>query len=239
MDIARTSWIRLAALLVLATAAGQADAQTVQLAARTNTGTGTFTYAMNSLDDDSDTITTSAAGVVTTSGQISDVTSTGAPVTITQAANPQYTLTSAACADPANGTSNVGALVGNTLTIAPANFVAGAALLCTFENALIEPDLAVTKAANVTGVASGGTVEYTLVASNVGTQAVTNAVLSDVAGTGLSCTAPATCVPSSGATCPGSLPAGDLFGAGVTIPSLDAGSNVTVTVSCTVTASGQ
>lgn len=226
-------------LLLLALAAGQAGAQTVQLAARTNVGTGTFTYSMGNLDIGSDSITTSAPGNATTSAQIGTVNNPALPVTVTQAANAQYTLASAACVDTATGATGIGGLVGNTLTIAPGNLGATATLVCTFDNVQAAPDLAITKSANVGAVASGGTVTYSLVASNVGVVDVENAILSDVPGAGLSCTTPATCQPSNGATCPASLPPGDLFGAGVTVPSLPAGSGVTVTVSCAVTASGR
>lgn len=231
--------VRRVALLLLAMAAGQAAAQTVQLAARTNLGTGTFTYSMGNLDTGSDSITTTAPGSTTTSAQVGTVNNPALPVTVTQAANAQYTLGTAACVDTSTGTTGIGGLVGNTLTIAPGNLGPTATLVCTFDNVQAAADLAITKSADAGTVASGGTLTYSLVASNVGIVDVENAILSDVPGAGLSCTTPATCQPSNGAVCPASLPAGDLFGAGVAVPNLPAGSSVVVTVSCTVTASGQ
>lgn len=227
------------AFLLLSVVTGQAAAQTVQLAARTNQGNGAFTYSMTNLTPASDSITTTVPGDVETSLQASLVNNTGLPVTITQAAPSQYTLSAAACVDSSTGTPGIGALVGNTLTIAASNLTPTAVLLCTFDNTQVPPDLAITKSADPTVVASGGTVTYTLVASNVGVVDVANAVLSDVPGAGLSCTTAATCTAFGGSSCPGSLQAGDLFGAGVTVPSLPAGGRIEVEATCTVTASGQ
>ncbi|MGH8088398.1 MAG: hypothetical protein ACREPC_09020, partial [Stenotrophomonas sp.] len=133
---------------------------------------------------------------------------------------------------------SIGGLSGATLTIPASSLQPGVTLLCTFINSLRAPDLAITKQVTPSVVANGGTVSFTLTASNIGAVDVTNAVLADAAGTGLSCTAAGSCSASGGATCPTAVPAGALFGGGVTIPSLPAGGSVTVTVPCTVTASG-
>lgn len=226
-------------LLLLCLIAGPAAAQTVQLAARTDLGVGTFTYEMTNLDAASDTITTTGPGVLTASALIASVADPALPVTLTQAGNPRYGLTSASCVDSSTGTGGIGLLVGNTLTIAPAALLPGATLLCTFDNAQVDPDLAIVKTADLSTVASGGTLVYTLTASNVGLVDVDNAVLSDTPGAGLSCTSAGSCTSSGGAVCPGTLPAGSLYGGGVTIPSLPVGGRVIVTAACTVTASGQ
>jgi uncharacterized repeat protein (TIGR01451 family) len=226
-------------VLLLAAATGQAGAQSVRLAASTDPGTGSFGYTLTNVTPAGDSITTTTAGAVATSPQLGVVDDPGELVTITQAANAQFTLSSAACVDSSTGTTGIGALVGNTLTIAASNFTPTAVLLCTFENTQVPPDLAITKTANVSTLASGGTVVYTLVASNVGPVDVANAVLSDLPGPGLSCTTAATCTASGGASCPGSLPPGDLFGAGATVPSLPSGGSIEVEATCTVTATGQ
>jgi len=228
------AWILLAWLLP-----ALACAQTVQIAKTVNGGQGTYGFTMANLDVGSDSITTGAAGTPTR-GVVAGVTNTALPVTLTEQQNPGYQLASADCVDE-NGivTGSIGALVGTTITIAPANLLPGVALLCTFVNVLPQPDLSISKQASPTVVASGGTVTYTLTVSNNGGSDATDAVLADTPGTGLSCTAAATCTPSNGATCPASLPASALFGAGVTVPSLPAGSSIVVSVPCTVTASGQ
>ena len=227
------------ALLLLAGLSGQAAAQsTVQIAVQSNPGTGTFNYAMTNLAAGSDTITTTAAGVVTPSANTHAVTDDTTAVVITQAANSQYTLTSASCAN-STGTTGIGTRIGNALTITAGNFTPATTLVCTFINAQVDADLAISKTATPTTVASGGTVVYTLVASNVGAADVANAIVSDAPGTGLSCTTDATCSAAGGATCPGNLSAAALFGAGVTVPSLPVGGSVTLTAACTVTATGQ
>lgn len=231
--------VRLGLLLFLLGLAGHAAAQsTVQIAAQSTPGTSTFTYSMTNLVPGNDSITTSAAGVVTVSPTTGTVTDETSAVVITQGANPQYTLTSASC-ENSTGTTGIGTRIGNSLTIAAANFTPATALVCTFINAQVDADLAISKSASPTTVASGGTVTYTLVASNVGAADVTNAVLSDTPGTGLSCTADASCSAVGGASCPGDLSAAALFGPGTSISSLPAGSSVTLTAACTVTATGQ
>lgn len=231
--------IPLAAMLGLAVA-GQAAAQTVQLAASTDVGSGTFVYSSSNLTPATDSITTTGGGAVTTSPLIANVGTAAQPVVITQQNDPDalYAPTSASCVDTNGGPGGIGSLSGNTLTIAATDLAGEPDLLCTFVNVQQTVDLAISKSASpATAVASGGTVTYTLVASNVGTATVSNAVVNDTPGAGLSCTTPATCT-ANGGTCPTGLPSGDAF-TGVTIPSLPGNSSVTFTLQCTVTATGQ
>lgn len=227
-------------LAALAVCAGGAQAQTVQLAKVSTGGTGTFEFALGNLDNPADSITTIAPGVASTSPLVSTVSSVGAAVTLTETPGASFTLSGASCVDT-SGTlpGSIGVRLGNTLTIAASNLLPGVSLLCTFENTQLDIDVSLDKQVTPTVVASGGSVEYTLTAANVGAVDVVDAVLSDTPGAGLSCTSAGTCVPSGGATCPGSVPASALFGAGVTLPSLPVGSSVAVTVACTVTATGQ
>lgn len=230
---------RLWAVLLCAALPLAASAQTVQLAKTSQGGQGSFAFTLTNLDGTDDSITTPAAGTPTLSATVFNVSNPALPVALSETANPQFTLDSASCEDT-SGTvpSPIGTLNGNTLVIAPANLQPGVTLVCTFVNTQLAPDLAITKQASPTVVASGGTVTFTLTASNAGTVDVSNAVLADTPGTGLSCTTAGSCSASGGATCPASVPAAALFGGGVTIPALPAGSSVTVTVPCTVTASG-
>lgn len=232
-------WVLSLAGIVGCALAGQGAAQTVQLAASTDVGSGTFSYAMGNLTPATNTITTTGGGVVTTSPVIATVVDPLQQVVITQQDDPDflYEPTSASCVNTNGGTGGIGSLSGNTLTIPAAALTAGATLVCTFVNEQTPPDLAITKSANVSTVASGGTVIYTLVASNGGANTVNDAVVNDAPGPGQSCTTPATCTPNGG-TCPTSLPSGDAF-TGVTIPSLPGDSSVIFTIQCTVTATGQ
>lgn len=235
----RRVWTASCALLLGAVLPFAASAQTVQLAKTSQGGVGTFNYTMTNLSGGADSITTVTAGTPQPSATVFTVTDAAQAVTVVEAVNPQFTLDTASCIDT-SGTvpGSFGTLSGATLTIPPATLQPASTVVCTFVNTQRLPDLAVTKQVTPGAVASGGTVTFTLTASNVGVVDVTNAVLADVPGTGLSCTAAGTCSPSGGASCPGSIPASALFGAGVTIPVLPAGSSVVVSAPCTVTASG-
>ena len=235
----RRVWTASCALLLGAVLPLAASAQTVQLAKTSQGGVGTFNYTMTNLSGGADSIATTAAGTPTASATVFTVTNPALPVALTETANPQFSLDAASCVDT-SGTigGTIGTLGGNTLVIAAANLQTGVTLVCTFTNTQLQPDLAVTKQASPAAVASGGTVTFTLTASNTGTEDVNDAVLADTPGPGLSCTAAGSCTANGGATCPASIPAAALFGAGVTIPLLPVGGNVVVTVPCTVTASG-
>lgn len=223
-----------------------ASAQTVQLAKVSQGGTGTFAYTMTNLADATDSIATATAGTPTLSTQVSAVALPALPVSITEAANPAFELDGASCSDTnaavTGNPASFGTLAGNTLVIAPANLLPDAAIVCTFTN-LLSAEVSVTKSAAPAAVRTGEVVSYTLAVTNAGPGDVTGVQLSDTPGAGLDCMAPgstAACTASGGASCPGAtVPVNDLTGAGVTIPALPAGGQVTVTLQCTVTASGQ
>ena len=110
-------------------------------------------------------------------------------------------------------------------------------------------DLSLTKTDEVASVTASAPTTYTLVLSNAGPAAADGAVLRDPAAPGLDClsapvTGQATCEGTGGALCPGGAPAGSIAVAslqgasGVVIPSLPAGGVIRVSVTCTVTASG-
>ena len=110
-------------------------------------------------------------------------------------------------------------------------------------------DLSLTKTDETTTVAGQAQTTYTLVLSNAGPAAANGAVLRDPAATGLDCLAPpvtgqATCEGTGGALCPGGTAAGSISVAalqaapGVVIPTLPAGGVVRVSLTCTVTATG-
>lgn len=227
------------AALLLWAAALPATAQTVQIAKTSQGGVGTFDFVVTNTGVASESITTTVAGTPTSGGTIFLVTDPAVEVTISETPAAGFLLTDASCVDNSGQTPGpIGTLGPGGLTIPTSALLSGAALACSFLNTAQTTDLAITKQASPTVVPSGGTVTFTLTATNVGTADVTDAVLADTPGAGLSCTTDGSCSATGGALCPGSIPAGSLTGGGVTITSMPAGSAVEVTFACTVTATG-
>ncbi|MBL8995684.1 MAG: DUF11 domain-containing protein, partial [Gemmatimonadetes bacterium] len=102
----------------------------------------------------------------------------------------------------------------------------------TDNNTVITPsaDLSITKTDGVTSVLQGGTVTYTIVASNAGPSAVTGATVTDVFPAQLT-GATWTCAASAGSACPAA-------GAGNINATVDLLSGGTATFTATATASG-
>lgn len=104
-------------------------------------------------------------------------------------------------------------------------------------------NLAVTKSDGVTTVGAGSTTTYTITATNGGPSPANGTRIYDPVTTGLSCTAAPSCVASGPATCPTGLTMAQLQNTtaplGVAIPNFGAGGGITVTVLCSVTATGQ
>src|SRR6185295_7855108 len=92
-----------------------------------------------------------------------------------------------------------------------------------------QADLAITKTDGVTTATPGGSVTYTIVASNAGPSAATGATVSDTFPASLTCTW--TCVGAGGGTCT-AAGSGNISDT-VNLPS---GGSVTYTASCTVSA---
>jgi uncharacterized repeat protein (TIGR01451 family) len=221
-------------------------APTVQLAKVSLGGTGMFTYTMANLSNGADTITTVTDGDALPSAQMSTVIDVAAAVTITEAASDTFVLDGATCVDANVGDTgnppSFGSLSGNVLTIAPANLLPGAQILCTFTNR-IGVDVALTKTATPTSLRTGEVAVFTLTLTNNGPGDAEDVLLTDMPGTGLDCTAPgptATCSASGGASCPAAtVPVADLLAGGVNIPGLPMGGQVEVVVQCQVIANGQ
>lgn len=188
-------------------------------------------------------VTTTGTGR-TASGAVAVATATvGAAYTFTEAGAGGASLgdygSNWACTNTrADGQQPVGG--GASFAVTPQ---AGDELTCTFRNS-VRPaaDLQVRKTANPAGTRAGEVVSYTIVADNLGPDPADGAVLRDVPGTGLDCGRPsgvAVCTGSGGAACAvPSLPAATLFGTGVAITAFPVGGQVTVTLQCTVTATG-
>lgn len=99
--------------------------------------------------------------------------------------------------------------------------------------------LSVTKSSGSTTVTAGGTVTYTLVITNSGPSSADNAVITDPAGAGLSCSTAVACSAAGGAVCgTPTIPAATLQ-SGFTIPALPSGGVVTLVQACGVLATGQ
>lgn len=121
---------------------------------------------------------------------------------------------------------------------------AGDNLSCTFSNS-VRPaaDLRVRKTVTpASGGRPGEVLSYTLVAENLGPDPANGALLRDVPGAGLNCSAPSStvaCTGTGGAACAApTVPVASLLGTGVAIASFPVGGQVTLTLQCTVTATG-
>lgn len=131
-------------------------------------------------------------------------------------------------------------LSGSTVTVGGAD----ATIVCGITNTRASANLSISKASTTTPVTAGGTITYSIVATNNGPSAANNAVVSDDWTTvpGLDCsTGTATCAASGtgGTQCPAPAsvtPAA--LQAGLAIPVFPNGGIVTFTLQCTVTASG-
>ena len=105
--------------------------------------------------------------------------------------------------------------------------------------------LSITKNNFTTNVTAGSTTTYTIVATNTGPASANNVVVRDIPSPGINCLGGLlTCNATGGAVCPGSVSTqnfvqGGTPGTGLTISTFPSGSNVTFTLSCGVTATGQ
>lgn len=115
----------------------------------------------------------------------------------------------------------------NTLTITSTN-----ATVCTYTNTLIAPQVSLQKSTTATTLTAGGTIVYTVVASNSGTVVAPNTQVIDPLATGIA-SQTWTCVASGGAVCPNASGSGALQ---ETIATFPAGSAVTYTITATASA---
>lgn len=213
-------------------------------------GGGPFGFTLtNTTRNTGATVSTSAAGTpeqvdgnaATAGTQVFGVTP-NLQATINESSVPtNWSLVAASTTCTNAGGTTIGSLSGTTYTIPAANTFAGAAITCTFTNAPPQADVQATKTATPNPVNTGQVVSYSIVVRNNGPNAVSNVLLTDNVGVGQNCSVPsttATCTATTGATCPASIPVATLLGGGITVPTLAVNSQVTVTVQCTVTASG-
>lgn len=99
--------------------------------------------------------------------------------------------------------------------------------------------LTVTKTNNVSSLNAGQTFTYTLTVANIGLLPAPGTIIQDPSVAGLSCTS-ITCTPTGGSvSCPSPLTVNALQSTGLSItPTFAAGSSVTFTLTCGVTATG-
>jgi uncharacterized repeat protein (TIGR01451 family) len=135
--------------------------------------------------------------------------------------------------------------VTNTLTLAPtagtSDTNAGNNSATVVTNPGPATNLTITKTNGTNTVAAGSTTNYTITVANFGPANAPNSIVKDPAVTGLTCSN-VTCAPTAGtAVCPtgAALTVPLLQGAGVSIPTFNAGSTLTFVVTCGVTATGQ
>jgi len=102
----------------------------------------------------------------------------------------------------------------------------------------VSTSLGITKTNAVSMIAAGSTTTYTVTAFNDGPAAADGTIVRDPVSTGLSCTS-VTCTANGGAICPGPpIAMSALQGAGLTLDTFPASSNLVFTVICGVTATG-
>jgi len=198
---------------------------TAQDFAFTTTGAGLSSF---SLDDDADvTLPSTRTFSNLAPGSYS----------VTETAQAGWVLTGLTCTDPDSGST-----VNVDGRVATLDLDAGENITCTYTNTQQQADLRVQKTATPDPVLSGDVVTYTIAVTNAGPAAANGTVLTDSPGAGLNCSTPSTtvaCTATGGAACPAAtVPVSTLTGSGMTIPTLPAGGQVTVTLQCTVTVTG-
>lgn len=179
------------------------------------------------------------------SGSVSLATATvGSPYTLTETAAGGASLGAYASGWACTNTLAGGQTPFGNGTSFSVTLVAGDNLSCSFSNS-VRPaaDLRVRKSVLPAGGGRPGEVlTYTLMAENLGPDPANGALLRDVPGAGLNCSTPssvAACTGTGGAACAApTVPVASLLGTGVAIASFPVGGQVTVTLQCTVTASG-
>lgn len=105
-------------------------------------------------------------------------------------------------------------------------------------------NLTITKTDSVAVRTANAATTYTINVANTGPNSANGATFQDSLATGLTCSSPAVCTASGGAQCPGgavngvaNVPLASIQ-AGVAIPTLPNGGNLSFALTCTVTATG-
>lgn len=205
-------------------------------------GTGSFTFS-GSNGIANETLATTVAGTPV-AGATQLLTAANTVTTITEGVPPaNYRLTDITCTGLASGGVATPDLAARQVSLDAAATAAGANIVCTFTNTLQQTDVRVQKTATPNPALSGGVVTYTITVANAGPEAANETIVTDTPGAGLNCTTPSTtlaCSATGNAACPSAtVPVSTLTGSGLAIPALPAGGQVTLTLQCTVVATGQ
>jgi hypothetical protein len=134
---------------------------------------GEFAFSQTNLASTPSNLSTTIAGGSASAAAI-NASAINTAVTITEATNPNFTLTAASCTD-ANATvtlnpATFGTLSGQTLTIPAANVKAAAQITCTFTNTANGPRVTLQKALAGTGRVAASD-QFTLRATGPGVTA--------------------------------------------------------------------
>ena len=152
---------------------------TVTVTKVSNGGVGPFTF--NSTPSNgfaSQTITTATSGVGV-AGAAQTLTAASTATTITETVPSGYLLASASCTGL--GAGGNASLAGNVLTLDAAATPPGAAIACTFTNALVVSQLSILKTANTAGpVAVNDVITYTYTVTNSGNVPITGITVNDI-----------------------------------------------------------
>ncbi|MDE2384302.1 MAG: DUF11 domain-containing protein [Alphaproteobacteria bacterium] len=170
---------------VLTNTVNTATAATVALQKLTQGAAGgPFTFSATNLSLTPAAITTSTAGTAypATPSPI-PVTTVGSAVTVTEAANANFTINTASCTDSnaaasGNPATSFGTLAGQVLTIPAANIRAKAQIVCIFNN-IVNPAVPTVAVQKVTSTLPGGPFSFT--ATNL--SGTLNAITTVTAGT--------------------------------------------------------
>lgn len=194
-------------------------------------------------------LTVAATPAITTSGcTLASIAATAGLGTVTYAAG--AALPAGGCTITVNvTTSAAGSTTTYTNTLAIGSLQTGFGSNAVGATATLAANsgsfLSLTKSNFTTTLLAGSTATYTIVATNAGPAAAPNVVVRDVPSAGLNClNGFLSCLAAGGAVCPATVNAqtfvqGGTPGTGLTIPTFPSGSNVTFTLSCGVTATGQ
>jgi len=138
-------------------------------------------------------------------------------------------------------TSGVGTQILNIASVKSTQNTTVTASASVYLGSATMANLQISKTNSSSSLPAGTTTNYSLVVSNSGPGSAPNSVLKDIPDSGLSCTSVSCASNSStGFVCPTTLNIATLTGSsGVTIPTFNANTSGTFTVTCKVLASGQ
>jgi uncharacterized repeat protein (TIGR01451 family) len=216
---------------------------TMTFAKVTTSGVGTFTFDGDNGIVQEDLFITAPNTVVT--GATRSLAAAGTPTSITEHQTAGFVLRSIVCTGLGAGGTATPNLATRTVVLDAAATTSDANITCTFTNAAAT-DLQITKTNTpVNGTTDGSsdtvlaasTVNYSIVATNLGPIAADGAVVQDTAVSGLTCGSAVCGSETNGAACPAATggPLANALQTGVAIPTLPANGSVTFTLTCTVT----